>query len=71
MDDIFVYDWAFRSLNRVSVADDGSEATGGHSYNPAISADGRFVAFASYATNLVSGDTNNKIDVFAPFPRYG
>ncbi len=31
---------------------------------PAISADGRFVAFASYATNLVPGDTNGSQDVF-------
>src|SRR5262249_41436613 len=30
----------------------------------AISADGRFVAFASHATNLVPGDTNNATDVF-------
>ena len=29
-----------------------------------ISADGRFVAFASDATNLVSGDTNGAADVF-------
>ena len=31
---------------------------------PAISADGRFVAFYSDATNLVRGDTNRSIDVF-------
>jgi Tol biopolymer transport system component len=31
---------------------------------PAISADGRYVAFSSRATNLVSGDTNQKDDVF-------
>jgi len=34
------------------------------SYNPAISADGRFVVFESIATNLVKGDTNNDYDVF-------
>lgn len=34
------------------------------SYAPAISADGRFVAFASGASNLVKGDTNKKLDVF-------
>src|SRR5260221_12103684 len=33
-------------------------------YAAAISADGRFVAFDSYATNLVSGDTNGWEDVF-------
>ena len=34
------------------------------SYNPAISADGRFVTFESFATNLVPGDTNGTLDVF-------
>src|SRR5205085_2668883 len=29
-----------------------------------ISADGRYVTFASYASNLVSGDTNGTLDVF-------
>ncbi len=31
---------------------------------PSISADGNFVAFPSYASNLVSGDTNNERDIF-------
>ena len=34
------------------------------SVRPAISADGRFVAFNSDATNLVPGDTNGADDVF-------
>ena len=34
------------------------------SWNSSISADGRFVAFQSDGTNLVSGDTNKKIDIF-------
>src|SRR5581483_4479049 len=42
----------------------GAEATGGDSFSPAVSADGRYVAFASDATNLVPGDTNNATDVF-------
>jgi hypothetical protein len=33
-----------------------------------ISADGRFVAFDSAATNLVPGDTNNDWDVFRRGP---
>ncbi len=34
-------------------------------YQPsAISADGRFVAFSSFASNLVAGDTNGTWDVF-------
>jgi len=36
----------------------------GDSYRGVLSASGRFVAFASNATNLVPGDTNGKIDVF-------
>ena len=47
----------------VSVAPDGSPADG-PSVQPAISADGRFVAFASFASNLVAGDHNGVADVF-------
>jgi len=69
--DIFVHDRLLGITQRVSVASDGSEGNGGPSYigapgaeEPSISADGRFVAFASYADNLVSGDTNGREDVF-------
>ncbi|HOC32431.1 MAG TPA: hypothetical protein PKK84_09330, partial [Armatimonadota bacterium] len=41
----------------------GEEANSS-SYRPAISADGRFVAFWSFASNLVPGDTNARPDVF-------
>ena len=41
----------------------GGPANGGSS-QAAISADGRFVAFASTASNLVAGDTNGVSDVF-------
>lgn len=36
----------------------------GNAYQPAISADGRYVAFASIADNLVFGDDNAASDVF-------
>ncbi len=50
-------------IARVSV--DGSGIQGdNNSFNPSISADGRYVAFDSYATNLVLGDTNGAQDVF-------
>jgi hypothetical protein len=39
----------------ISVSADGSEAGNHDSFNPAISPDGRYVAFVSLATNLVSG----------------
>ena len=48
---------------RVSVASDGAQGDG-PSFDPATSADGRFVAFISHATNLVPGDTNGRDDVF-------
>ena len=56
------------ATERVSVANGGAQANG-HSDSPAISADGRFVAFASEATNLIgvlgeTDDTNNVPDVF-------
>jgi Tol biopolymer transport system component len=62
-DDIFVRDRNANLTERVSVADDGTESTA-HSVQPSISADGRFVAFASTDTNLTGGDTNNVVDIF-------
>ena len=50
-------------VTRISVSTAGVEANGPSSV-PAISADGRFVAFASAATNLVAGDTNGFWDIF-------
>jgi hypothetical protein len=61
--DIFVHDQQTGTTTRVSVASDGAQADGG-SESPAISADGRFVAFESVASNLVPGDTNGAFDVF-------
>lgn len=50
---------------RVSVSSDGTEGNGGVYGGGSISADGRFVAFVSYATNLVPGpDTNESAEVF-------
>jgi hypothetical protein len=50
-------------ITRLSVATDGSEGNGA-SQGASISADGRFVAFVSEATNLVSNDTNGAKDIF-------
>ena len=52
-----------QQVTLVSSASDGTPGNNG-SASPSISTDGRFVAFASIATNLVSGDTNEKTDVF-------
>jgi Tol biopolymer transport system component len=64
--DIFVHDRSTGATTQVSVAWDGSEYPfpNGDSSDPAISADGRFVAFASDASNLIAGDTNGLRDVF-------
>ncbi|MCK5429602.1 MAG: hypothetical protein KAI94_09040, partial [Anaerolineales bacterium] len=62
LDDIFVHDNQTGTSMRVSLATDGTEANAGSS-NPAISDDGRYVAFHSDASNLVSDDTNNVTDV--------
>ncbi len=63
LDDIFVHDRKTKKTKRVSVRSNGNQAN--HwSFDPWISANGRFVAFDSSATNLVSGDTNGDNDIF-------
>src|SRR5437762_3520785 len=61
--DVFVHDRQTGTTERVSVDSLGNEGNGS-SANPSISADGRFVAFDSGASNLVPGDTNGGTDVF-------
>jgi hypothetical protein len=61
---VFVRDRLLNTTERVSVDSGGTEATGGPSEYPSISANGRFVAFDSFATNLVASDTNGTHDVF-------
>lgn len=56
-DDVFVRDRLTSQTTRVSVASDGTQAND-MSFETAISGDGRYVVFASWATNLVQGDTN-------------
>ena len=58
---VFVRDRVAGTTTLVSVATSGAKAVGGE---PAISADGRYVAFISEASNLVAGDTNERPDVF-------
>ena len=52
------------AIERVSVADDGTQAKQPFLSRPTLSADGRYVAFDSSASNLVPGDTNGVSDVF-------
>ncbi|MBN1836665.1 MAG: PD40 domain-containing protein [Spirochaetales bacterium] len=62
--DVFVHDRQTGVTERVSVSSAGEQSTPWHSSGPSISADGRYVAFHSNCTNLVSGDTNMADDVF-------
>jgi Tol biopolymer transport system component len=58
--DIFVRDLVNNTTERAC----GGVQANRYSFSPAISPDGNFVAFCSAATNLVSGDTNGKLDIF-------
>lgn len=61
--DIFVHDRLNHTTERVSVSSNGGQGNG-WSHLPAISSDGRYVAFHSSANNLVSGDNNAWTDIF-------
>ncbi len=61
--DVFVRDRQTGETVRVSVAA-GEVQANNTSGNPTISGDGRFIAFESWATNLVPSDTNSVTDVF-------
>jgi Tol biopolymer transport system component len=62
--DVFLHDQETGVTSRVSVNSSGLQGDTDGGNNPSISADGRFVAFESSATNLVAGDTNDTTDVF-------
>ena len=61
--DVFVRDLQSMTTQRVSVSSSGAEGNG-FSTSPSISGDGRYVAYWSYASNLVPGDTNASVDIF-------
>ncbi len=63
--DIFVHDRQSNTTIRASVSNTGAQSTGtSGSAKPEISATGQFVAFFSFAPNLVIGDSNGTPDVF-------
>jgi WD40-like Beta Propeller Repeat len=64
VEDVFVHDRQTGTTERVSVVTGGGQANGAALDQAAISADGRYVAFASWASNLAAGDTNGTLDVF-------
>ncbi len=61
--DVFVHDRLSGATSRISVDSSGVQSNS-YSLDPSISADGRYVAFRSYATNLVTGDDNGAWDIF-------
>ncbi len=76
--DVFVRDLTLNQTTLISInqagTDSGDSASGADggigngagtgSFNPVISNDGRHIAFNSFSSNLVNGDTNNALDVF-------
>src|SRR5262249_46407147 len=61
--DVFLANLTTGSITRISVAPNGDQADNA-SFFPSISADGRYVAFQSYATNLVAVDTNGTSQIY-------
>jgi Ca2+-binding RTX toxin-like protein len=63
--DVFVRDLHSGTTTLVSTNKDGTDSGSRYSLNPAISADGRVVAFTSPAGDLVARDSNDMHDIFA------
>lgn len=63
VEDIFVHDRTSGITERASISSDDDEADD-ESFILSLSSDGNFVAFGSFATNLVDDDTNEVSDVF-------
>ncbi len=61
--DVYVRDLQTGKTRIASLKVDGT-AAGGGANSPAISPNGRFVAFESFASDIVPGDTNDNFDVF-------
>ncbi|WP_182867220.1 beta-propeller fold lactonase family protein [Rhodopirellula sp. JC639] len=62
--DLFLRDLQLGTTERINLAPDGSQAIGGNTHNSHPSADGRFIAYWSWADNLVADDTNGVSDAF-------
>jgi Tol biopolymer transport system component len=62
--DVFVRDRTLGQTVLVSVDNGGNNSGAGNSYSPQFTADGRKVAFASTADNLVTNDSNGTADAF-------
>lgn len=62
-EDLYLREAQTGTTTDISVTPQGTAADGSNN-EPALSADGRYVAFASTADNLVAGDTNGHSDIF-------
>jgi Tol biopolymer transport system component len=69
--DVFLRDLPAGTIRLVSLSLAGNDSGDGDSTSPAVSADGRWVAFESRADNLVADDTNRVADIFARDLRAG
>jgi cysteine-rich repeat protein len=65
--DVFVHDRSTGETAMANTATDGTQANGSSALWASLSSDGRTVAFASLANNLVPGDTNTAQDIFVRF----
>ena len=70
VEDIYVHDMQARTTRRVSLSSAGVQANS-VSTIPSLSSDGQTLAFISFASNLVAGDTNGHWDVFVRDLRTG
>ena len=61
--DIFLRDRLLNTIESVSLAADSTQSNG-NAGQASISADGRYIAFTSTASNLVENDTNETADIF-------
>jgi Tol biopolymer transport system component len=61
--DVFLHDRQTGTTERISVTQDGEQSEG-NAREATISADGRYIAFQSDASDLVPGDDNGEIDTF-------
>ncbi|WP_374687659.1 TolB family protein, partial [Promineifilum sp.] len=62
--EIYLHDRQTGATTLLTTSAIAEELIDGNSFDATISADGRYVVFASEATNLVSGDTNDAVDIF-------
>ncbi len=62
--DVFVRDLFLDKTTRESVTSGGGNANGGSVFMGSMSADGRYLTFSCYASNLVAKDNNGEMDVF-------